>query len=71
MTDYTIAAVRDINQPLYEDQAFQIGFSYHDRYFNSGVLLINLDNWKRYDIESKLITFCKKNAMFIFRIRML
>lgn len=66
MADYTIAAVRDVNQPLYEDQAFQIDFSYHDRYFNSGVLLINLDNWKRYDIESKLITFCKKERNVYF-----
>lgn len=66
MTDYTIAAVRDINQPLYEDQSFQISFSYQDRYFNSGVLLINMSNWIKYKIEDKLIEFCKRERKVYF-----
>ena len=66
MTDYTIAAVRDINQPMYEDQSFQISFSYQDRYFNSGVILINMSNWIKYKIEDKLIEFCKRERKVYF-----
>lgn len=66
MADYTIAAVRDINQPMYEDQSFQISFSYQDRYFNSGVLLINMSNWIKYKIEDKLIEFCKRERKVYF-----
>lgn len=66
MSDYTIAAVRDINQPMYEEQAFQISFSYRDRYFNSGVLLINMKKWITDDIEHKLIKFCKKERKVYF-----
>lgn len=60
MSDYTIAAVRDIDHPIYEDQAFQISFSYSDKYFNSGVLLINLSNWRKNNIEEQLKEFCTK-----------
>lgn len=60
MSDYTIAAVRDIDHPIYEDQAFQISFSYSDKYFNSGVLLINLSNWRKNNIEEQLKEFCIK-----------
>ena len=60
MSDYTIAAVRDIDHPIYEDQAFQISFSYSDKYFNSGVLLINLSNWRKNNIEELLKEFCIK-----------
>lgn len=66
MSDYTIAAVRDINQPMYEDQAFQISFSYNDRYFNSGVLMINLLNWRKNNIEEQLKEFCKKERNVYF-----
>lgn len=60
MSDYTIAAVRDIDHPIYEDQTFQISFSYSDKYFNSGVLLINLSNWRKNNIEEQLKEFCIK-----------
>lgn len=66
MSNYTIAAVRDINQPMYEDQAFQISFSYSDTYFNSGVLMINLLNWRKNNIEELLQTFCTKERNVYF-----
>lgn len=61
ISDYTVAAVRDVDHPIYEDQAFQISFSYDDKYFNSGVLMINLTNWRKYNIEEQLKKFCIKD----------
>lgn len=66
MSDYTIAAVGDINQPMYEEQAFQISFSYNDKYFNSGVLMINLINWRKNNIEKQLKEFCIKERKVFF-----
>lgn len=65
MEGHTIAAVRDVNQPMWEEQAFQIGFSYHDRYFNSGVILINLDKWRQDNVEERLYVFsCRERKVF-------
>lgn len=66
MSEYTIAAVRDINQPMYEAQAFQISFSYNDNYFNSGVLMINLLSWRKNNIEEQLKEFCIKDRKVYF-----
>ena len=66
MNDYTIAAVRDINNPMYEEQSFQISFSYRDRYFNSGVMLINMKKWRADNIESILIKECMRDRKVFF-----
>ena len=34
MTDYYVAAVRDVKNPIRENHQLSIGFSYRDRYFN-------------------------------------
>lgn len=61
LSNYILAAIRDIDQPIHKDQIYQIGLSYNDRYFNSGVLLINLNNWRKEKIEQKLMNFCSKD----------
>ena len=66
MGNATIAAVRDVNQPMWEEQAFQIGFSYTDLYFNSGVLLINLERWRLDGIEKKLYEFSISDRKVFF-----
>ena len=52
ISDYPLAAVRDIVNPANEKQMFGISFSYRDRYFNSGVLLINLKLWRENNLQS-------------------
>lgn len=60
MAEYTIAAIRDINNPAKDSQRQSISFSYRDRYFNSGVLLINMNKWREEGIEKKLVDCAKK-----------
>lgn len=66
MDKFAIAAVRDVNQPMWEEQAFQMGFSYTDRYFNSGVLLINLEKWRRDKVENELFQFSVSDRRVFF-----
>ena len=66
MTDYPIAAVRDIVNPANEKQMFGISFSYRDRYFNSGVLLINLKLWRQNRYQEQLIVKARQINSFIF-----
>lgn len=66
MTDYPIAAVRDIVNPANEKQMFGISFSYRDRYFNSGVLLINLKLWRQNNYQERLVEKTRQINSFIF-----
>lgn len=66
MTDYPLGAVRDIVNPANEKQMFGISFSYRDRYFNSGVLLINLKLWRQNNYQEQLIQKARQINSFIF-----
>jgi lipopolysaccharide biosynthesis glycosyltransferase len=57
LADRALAAVIDGNT----GRAAELGLPAGAKYFNSGVMLINLDFWRRYDIESKVIDFIKHN----------
>lgn len=59
LTDWPIAAVRDVLYPVNDIHRHNIGLGYNDRYFNAGVLLFNLSMWRRNHYEEKLIEFCK------------
>ena len=60
MTDYYVAAVRDVKNPIRENHQLSIGFSYQDRYFNSGILLLNLKKWRSDRIQETLVLKAKQ-----------
>jgi lipopolysaccharide biosynthesis glycosyltransferase len=60
--DYLIAAVPELAD---KDHLRSIGLSAHQKYFNAGILVINLFEWSRADISNKLIETAKNNMDFI------
>lgn len=54
--DYVMAAVIDI---LPSSHLKHIGFSINEPYFNSGMLLINISEWKAEKIETKILEHIK------------
>lgn len=52
INDYAFAAVRDINKRMLKK---------NPNYVNSGVLLLNLDYWRKENIEEKLLNFTREN----------
>lgn len=52
ITNFAIAAVKDINKRVLKK---------NPNYVNSGVLLLNLDYWRKENIEEKLLNFTKEN----------
>lgn len=52
VTAYALAGVRDINKRMLKK---------NPDYVNSGVLLLNLDYWRKENIEEKLLNFTKEN----------
>jgi len=55
LKDYSAAAVIDAD---FEKEAERLGLS---RYFNAGVMLINLEYWRENNISSKLFDFARLN----------
>lgn len=52
VTNFAFAAVKDINKRMLKK---------NPNYVNSGVLLLNLDYWRKENIEEKLLNFTKEN----------
>lgn len=52
INDFAIAAVKDINKRMLKK---------NPKYFNSGMLLINLDYWRKNNIEQIILDFTKDN----------
>lgn len=63
ITNYPLAAVRDPWGPLNESHRVQLGLEYGADYFNSGVLLVNLDYWRLHNSEFELLNFSKKDRI--------
>lgn len=59
ISDYALAAVTDQNR--IEESSKRLGYSPNLGYFNSGVLLFNLDYFRKNNITTKLIEFIKHN----------
>ncbi len=54
LNGYLIAAVQDTMPERFKKA---VGICSEDLYFNSGMLLINLDEWRKWQIEQKIIEF--------------
>lgn len=63
LDNYVAAAVKDFLGKSYFEY---FGLDDEDIYCNSGVLLINLNNWRKYEIETKIKEYLKKNNGKIF-----
>lgn len=63
--DYPLAAICDYgimaSKRLRRQKAKCIGLPYKADYFNSGVLIMNLDAWRKADYSSKVIEIVQKN----------
>ena len=65
LTGYALAATNDI-ATIVDEHRFQLSLSYNKPYFCSGVMLINLDFWRKNESEAKLIAFAKKERHVFF-----
>lgn len=58
ISDYYCAAVRDCSNTSFMEA---LGISRDEKYFNAGVLFINLKKWREDNVEEKFIEFLSKN----------
>lgn len=65
LSNYACAAVKDI-LPITEEHRFQLNLSYDMDYFNSGVMMINLDYWRKNACENALIEFSQRKRHVFF-----
>ncbi len=61
--DYALGGVEDesVERFIEKDLFTLLGFDEKYLYFNSGVLLINLDYWRQNNVENRLIQYAKKH----------
>jgi len=65
MTHYAVAAMEDILK-LKDEHRLQLNLPYADGYFNSGVMMVNLDYWREHDGEHRLLEFSKRERKVFF-----
>ena len=58
VNDYCLAAVED---PGFSNHA-KLGMSPNAKYFNSGVMLLNLEGWRSADLKCRVLDFVKGNS---------
>lgn len=59
LDDYALAAVQDVE--FYDDEhRMEIPVPYEKCMFNSGVIYVNLDYWRKHDVENKLLYYARK-----------
>lgn len=63
---WPIAAVRDVLYPMNDLHRHNIGLGYQDKYFNAGVILINLKMWRLNNYEKELIDYCLQDKLGFF-----
>jgi lipopolysaccharide biosynthesis glycosyltransferase len=61
---YALAAVEDT--PIEYDHRMQLSLPYTAQYFNSGVMLLNLEYWRKNEAEEKLLCFAKQKRVVFF-----
>lgn len=65
LTGYACAAVKDILR-ITDEHRLQINLPFDKGYFNSGVMMINLDFWRKERCERTLIDFAKRERHVFF-----
>lgn len=65
ISDYALAAVED-QLSLTEEHRRQLDFLPNTRYFNSGVMLINLKYWREKDVSKYLLAFSQMERQVFF-----
>jgi len=58
ISEYFLAAVENPNFNRYADLKIPV----NSKYFNAGVMLINLEKWRQYNISTQVIEFIKNNS---------
>lgn len=67
LSNYALAAVRDGDEvPVNDEHRAQLNFTDNTPYFNSGVILINLDFWRANEVEPALISFSTLDRFVYF-----
>jgi lipopolysaccharide biosynthesis glycosyltransferase len=64
LNNYALAAVQDVKwDPFNEEfsRLFSIELALNTKYFNSGVMLINLEYWRQNDVAERTIAFVKNH----------
>ena len=62
MSDMAIGAVYQNNEWAIDNNSFErLGYSKEYGYFNAGVLLINLDYWRKHGVTDELMAFIQNN----------
>jgi lipopolysaccharide biosynthesis glycosyltransferase len=56
--NYALAAVEDV--PIADKYRMSLSLPYDAKYFNSGVMLINLNYWRKNNSENQLLSFAKR-----------
>lgn len=64
ISKYAVGCVRDGLEAEIE-KFNRLGYSYDKGYFNSGVLLANLQYWRRTDAKNRFMNYIKQNAQAI------
>lgn len=65
MSEYSVAAIADLKcMPLHGKHSNDMSIPYNGIYFNSGVMLINLDYWRENDVEKKLLNVIRSKSLF-------
>lgn len=59
INDFSLAMIKDVNS---ENEAKRLELN---NYFNAGAMLINLDFWRKNDVQEKLFEFAKNNKDII------
>ncbi|WP_225977353.1 glycosyltransferase family 8 protein [Nostoc sp. CENA543] len=66
--NYVLAVQDDVQLYISMCAALQnyqeLGISPHSKYFNSGLLVINLDKWRSDDIGSKVVEYLRQNQQY-------
>ena len=61
VTQYFLAAAPD----PYSDNHVNLGFREDEKYFNSGVLLVNLAKWRENDVLPQLLRYVEQNSQIL------
>lgn len=62
MKGNAVAAVKDV---LCHDYMVSLGFSTNDSWYNMGIMLVDVDAWRREDCEARVIENMKKRCAYV------